>query len=102
MEPIKEYSKTELTLENLVIPDERLLNTPSAKDGMPRDVEVNLRVTGCEYIQSAGLLLRLPQVSTVLNLSISHFYISSLPWPLHRFSFIVSIMPSLLSNLTAT
>ena len=67
MEPIKEYSKAVLTLENLVIPDERLLATPSSKDGMPHDLEVSLRIIGCEYIQSAGLLLRLPQVSTVLK-----------------------------------
>lgn len=63
MEPLKEHGKTVITLENLVIPEDRLLNTPSGKDGMPPDIEVSLRIIGCEYIQSAGLLLRLPQVS---------------------------------------
>lgn len=66
MEPLKEFSKTVLTLDNCIIPKERLLNTPSAKDGMSKDVEIDIRIKGCECIQSAGMLLKLPQVSTRL------------------------------------
>ncbi len=62
MEPLKEFGKTELTLDNCVIPNERLLNTPSSKDGVSHELETDLRIVGCEYIQSAGLLLKLPQV----------------------------------------
>lgn len=63
MDPIKEFHKTVLSLDNCIIPNERLINTPSSRDGMSHDLEVDLRIVGCEYIQSAGLLLRLPQVS---------------------------------------
>ncbi len=65
MEPLKEFGKILLTLDNCVVPRERLLNTPSAKDGMTRDVEIDIRIRGCECIQSAGLLLKLPQVSRI-------------------------------------
>ena len=64
MEPVKEFSSIVLTLENCIIPEERLRNTPSLKDGVNPELEVDLRLTGCEYIQSAGLLLKLPQVKT--------------------------------------
>ena len=67
MEPLKEFGKILLTLDNCVVPRERLLNTPSAKDGMTKDVEIDIRIRGCECIQSAGLLLKLPQVSRILQ-----------------------------------
>lgn len=63
MEPIKQFDRLSLSLDNVIIPVDRLLNTPSQKDGMSHELEVDLRITGCEYIQSAGLLLKLPQVS---------------------------------------
>ena len=69
MEPIKEFSRTVLSLDNCIIPTERLLETPSIKDGMNHDLETDLRIVGCEYIQSAGLLLKLPQVG---HPSLSH------------------------------
>lgn len=62
MEPIKEFSKTVLTLDNCIVPREKLLNTPSAQDGVSHELEVDLRLVGCECIQTAGLLLKLPQV----------------------------------------
>lgn len=65
MDPIKEFSTTVLSLDNCIVPKERLLNTPSRQDGVGYELEVNLRLLGCEYIQNAGLLLKLPQVSLV-------------------------------------
>ena len=62
MEPLKEFSGIVLSLENTISPDERLRDTPSAKDRVSHELEVDLRITGCEYIQSAGILLKLPQV----------------------------------------
>ena len=62
----KEYSRVILSLENCFIPEERLRETPSRKDGVSSSLEVDLRIVGCEYIQSAGLLLRLPQVHSKL------------------------------------
>lgn len=68
MEPLKEFSKTLLTLDNCIIPKERLLDTPSAKDGMSKDLEIDIRINGCECIQSAGMLLKLPQVSVLFRM----------------------------------
>ena len=62
MDPLKDFHKTVLSLDNCIIPNERLIHTPSSRDGVSHDLEVDLRIVGCEYIQSAGLLLRLPQV----------------------------------------
>lgn len=63
MDSIQDFSKVELTLDNPIIPNERLRSTPSARDGCPHELEVDLRIVGCEYIQTAGVLLRLPQVA---------------------------------------
>ena len=62
MDPIKEISGTVLTLDNCIVPRERLLNTPSRQDGVSHELEVDLRLVGCDCIQTAGLLLKLPQV----------------------------------------
>lgn len=62
MDPIKEFCKTVLSLDNCTVPRERLINTPSRQDGVGYELEVNLRLVGCECIQTAGLLLKLPQV----------------------------------------
>ena len=64
MEPTKEYSKVALSLDNCIVPRERLLKTPSRQDGVSCELEVKLRLVGCECIQTAGLLLKLPQVSS--------------------------------------
>ena len=64
MEAPKEYGMISMGLENRVIPEEQLENTPSRKHGVSEELERDLRVVGCEYIQSAGLLLKLPQVNT--------------------------------------
>lgn len=63
MDPIQEFSKVKLTLDNVIIPTERLRHTPSSRDGCPHELEVDLRILSCEYIQTAGVLLRLPQVA---------------------------------------
>jgi hypothetical protein len=44
---------------------EQLYPTPSMKENLPFEVEFDLRLTGCELIQTAGRLLKLPQVSIV-------------------------------------
>ena len=58
----RDFSRVVLTLDNVVIPNEKLVETPSMQDGLDKDVEVDLRVLGCELIQTAGILLKLPQV----------------------------------------
>ncbi|KAE8222026.1 hypothetical protein CF319_g4715 [Tilletia indica] len=41
----------------------QLSETPSRADGIPVDLEEELRVYGCQLIQQAGILLHLPQVA---------------------------------------
>ena len=59
----KDFSKVVLTLRNVLIPCERLTPTPSTIDGLDAEIETDLRILGCELIQTAGILLKLPQVS---------------------------------------
>lgn len=101
MEAPKEYGKISIGLENRVIPEDKLENTPSRKHGVSEELERDLRVVGCEYIQSAGLLLKLPQVniSAIFNIgSLSDFgsTLYRLPWPLPRCCFKDFITLSLL------
>lgn len=58
----KVYAEVFLTIDNSLIPDERLSPTPSMLDGLDLSTETDLRILGCELIQSAGIVLRLPQV----------------------------------------
>uniref|UniRef100_A0A6I8Q920 Cyclin L1 n=1 Tax=Xenopus tropicalis TaxID=8364 RepID=A0A6I8Q920_XENTR len=56
------YSEVYLTIDCSLIPEERLSPTPSMSDGLDLNSETDLRILGCELIQSAGILLRLPQI----------------------------------------
>lgn len=57
------FNKIVLTLENSLIPEEKIDVTPSSQDGLDHETEKDLRILGCELIQTAGILLRLPQVA---------------------------------------
>ncbi|KAL0201072.1 hypothetical protein M9458_004259, partial [Cirrhinus mrigala] len=57
----KVYSEVFLAIDSSIIPEERLSTTPSMLDGLDHETETDLRILGCELIQSAGILLRLPQ-----------------------------------------
>jgi len=59
---LKQPTKVMLTLSNVLLPKEKLTSTPSMIDGLDFDTEVDLRIVGCEWIQTAGILLKLPQV----------------------------------------
>jgi len=61
----QEYAGVKLTLDNCLIPEEIIASTPSSKDGLDATTEENLRLSGCECIQIAGIMLRLPQVCKV-------------------------------------
>jgi hypothetical protein len=60
-----DYGSIVLSLNHVVLPSEKLYPnpTPSMIEGLPYDVEYDLRLIGCELIQTACLLLKLPQVS---------------------------------------
>ncbi|OXH31594.1 cyclin-dependent protein kinase regulator [Cryptococcus neoformans] len=59
---------------------EQIVSTPSAADGIPRDVEDDLRVAGCMLIQEAGVMLKLPQsvMATAQVLLHRFYYVSSM------------------------
>lgn len=65
IDPQKQLQKLKivLTLENSLVPEEKLKNTPSQIDGVEKEDEINLRILGCELIQKAGISLNLPQVA---------------------------------------
>lgn len=60
----RNYGKIVLTLENAILPSDKLeADTNSQIDGLSKENEHDLRILGCELIQTAGILLKLPQVS---------------------------------------
>lgn len=58
------YGSVVLTLNSVLLPPEKLYpnSTPSMLEGLSWDVEYDLRLVGCELIQTACLLLKLSQV----------------------------------------
>jgi len=69
-----EYGDVIISLENCILNDDHLRNTPSIKDGLDKEVEIDLRIVGCEYIQMAGILLKLPQVSAFQILNVRNCF----------------------------
>ncbi|CEI97071.1 hypothetical protein RMCBS344292_11212 [Rhizopus microsporus] len=69
-----------MSLHNPLASLEQLETTVSRKDGIPEDLEEDLRNYGAELIQSAGILLKLPQVAmaTAQVLFQRFFYMASL------------------------
>jgi hypothetical protein len=64
-----EYGSVVLTLSNVLLPSDKLYPnpTPSMIEGLSYDIEYDLRLIGCELIQTACLLLKLPQVCFSIN-----------------------------------
>ncbi|XP_064611919.1 cyclin-L1-like [Liolophura sinensis] len=60
---VRDFSEVILTLDNVLIPPDKLSPTPSLQDGLDSETETDLRILGCELIQTAGILLKLPQVA---------------------------------------
>ena len=60
--PAKKYGSVVITLENVLLPPEKLSPSPSQQDGLDEEIEMDLRILGCELIQTGGILLKLPQV----------------------------------------
>jgi hypothetical protein len=60
---------------SILLPDSILELSPSQKDGIDPMLELLHRVYGCELIQEAGILLKLPQVVVATGQNIFHrFY----------------------------
>jgi hypothetical protein len=58
-----------VSLDVQLFKPEKLYPTPSMSDNLPFEIEFDLRLTGCELIQTAGRLLKLPQVKSRLLLN---------------------------------
>lgn len=70
----KLYGKIVLTLQNCLLPEEKFNSTPSHLDGLDAETETDLRILGCELIQIAGILLKLPQVGFYVQCRYSEFH----------------------------
>lgn len=66
-----------VSLDVPLMTKEQLYPTPSMKDHIPYDVEFDLRLLGCELIQTSGRLLKLPQTAMATGQVLFHrFYYS--------------------------
>ncbi|CAH0718006.1 unnamed protein product, partial [Brenthis ino] len=75
--PQKTYGKIVLTLHNCLLPESTFKETPSQADGLDIETETDLRILGCEMIQTAGILLKLPQVAMATGqMYLQRFYYS--------------------------
>ncbi|CAG9792860.1 unnamed protein product [Diatraea saccharalis] len=75
--PQKNYGKIVLTLYNCLLPESAFKETPSQADGLDIETETDLRILGCEMIQTAGILLKLPQVAMATGqIYLQRFYYS--------------------------
>lgn len=75
--PQKNYGKIVLTLHNCLLPETAFKETPSQSDGLDNETETDLRILGCELIQTAGILLKLPQVAMATGqIYLQRFYYS--------------------------
>ena len=65
---------------NSLASEAQVLETPSRADGIPEHIEDTLRLYGCQSIQQAGILLRLPQVAMATAQVLFHrfWYVSSM------------------------
>ncbi|CAF1423426.1 unnamed protein product [Adineta steineri] len=74
-----DYGSVVLTLSNVLLPSEKLYPnpTPSMIEGLPYDIEYDLRLIGCELIQTACLLLKLPQTAVATGQVLFHRYFYS-------------------------
>ena len=60
---------------DVLLPEEILATSPSRRDGINQEDEMKHRCFGCELVQEANILLRLPQVAAVTGQNILHrFY----------------------------
>ncbi|CAF0747773.1 unnamed protein product [Didymodactylos carnosus] len=77
--PESTYGSVILTLGNVLLPNEKLYPnpTPSMQEGLSWDIEYDLRLLGCELIQTAGLLLKLPQTAVATGQVLFHRYFYS-------------------------
>eukprot|EP00041_Stephanoeca_diplocostata_P032909 m.1072388 g.1072388 ORF g.1072388 m.1072388 type:complete len:451 (-) comp24231_c0_seq113:6139-7491(-) len=63
MDPVNVVAKSDVVVcLDAELPPYDIKNTPSRLDGVSEDLETDLRIWGCFFIQDTGILLELPQV----------------------------------------
>ena len=60
------FGRIVLDISNSVLPRDKLAETPSSKDGLPTESELQIRSLACDLLQIAGKLLKIPQVRFVV------------------------------------
>ena len=60
------FRRIVLDISNSVLPRDKLAETPSSKDGLPTESELQIRSLACDLLQIAGKLLKIPQVRFVV------------------------------------
>ncbi|XP_059776041.1 cyclin-L1 isoform X5 [Balaenoptera ricei] len=93
------YSEVSLTIDHSLIPEERLSPTPSMQDGLDLPSETDLRILGCELIQAAGILLRLPQVAMATGQVLFHRFFYSKSFVKHSFEIVAMACINLASKI---
>ncbi|XP_054569640.1 cyclin-L1 isoform X2 [Eptesicus fuscus] len=93
------YSEVSLTIDHSLIPEERLSPTPSMQDGLDLFSETDLRILGCELIQAAGILLRLPQVAMATGQVLFHRFFYSKSFVKHSFEIVAMACINLASKI---
>ena len=66
-----------VSLEIQLLSADKLYPTPSMADNLPFEIEFDLRLVGCELIQTAGRLLKLPQTALATGQVLFHRYFYS-------------------------
>ena len=61
----QQFGRILLDISNSVLPRDKLVETPSSKDGLPTESELQIRSLACDLLQIAGKLLKIPQVRFV-------------------------------------
>ncbi|XP_058653798.1 cyclin-L1 isoform X2 [Onychostoma macrolepis] len=95
----KVYSEVFLAIDRSIIPEERLSTTPSMLDGLDHKTETDLRILGCELIQSAGILLRLPQVAMATGQVLFQRFFYSKSFIKHSFEIVAMTCVNLASKI---
>ncbi|KAL5015182.1 hypothetical protein ScPMuIL_009452 [Solemya velum] len=95
----RDFSRVVLTLENVLIPYEKLSPTPSLVDGLDLDTETDLRILGCELIQIAGILLKIPQVALATGQVLFQRYFYSKSFVKHNMEVLAMACMNLASKI---
>ncbi|XP_053484674.1 cyclin-L1-like isoform X2 [Ictalurus furcatus] len=93
------YSGVLLAIDSSLVPEEKRSETPSMRDGLELHTETEFRILGCEFIQSAGILLRLPQVAMATGQVLFQRFFYSKSFIKHNFEIVAMACVNLASKI---